>query len=375
MSNDIYFKLGERINQFEGKIAIVESFLKILQEMYTEQEAQFATNIPHGAFTAAELAQMLGKDESEITALLKTMSDKGTVFNYPSETGGQKYELTPFFPGAIEYYMLKRMDKPGEIKRVLDLGTKLQEEAMELIGKLMTEDPAKAIELLTPAPHFRTLTINESLPDRNGVLPYENALTMIEKETSFAAMICICRDQVGPNTTGPCQVKGAPEYSCLSFGKIADFIVEHNFGKAKRLTKQECKEILEACNRAGLVQNANNFVDGLQFICNCCACCCTVVRHARQFGPSAMINTANFAPVVDEASCTGCGACVDRCPMEAISLKNDVAFINQSGCVGCGNCAPLCPVECISMVRVSDKKPELGDKRIGLGAAESFGSI
>ena len=29
----------------------------------------------------------------------------------------------------------------------------------------------------------------------------------------------------------------------------------------------------------------------------------------------------------------------------------------------------------ISMVRVSDKKPEMGDKKIGLGAAESFGSI
>jgi len=65
---------------------------------------------------------------------------------------------------------------------------------------------------------------------------------------------------------------------------------------------------------------------------------------------------------------------VDRCPLEAISLKNDVAFINQSACVGCGNCVPECPIECISMVRVSDKKPELGDKKIGLGAAESFRS-
>ncbi|MBN1613732.1 MAG: ferredoxin family protein [Deltaproteobacteria bacterium] len=375
MSSDIYFKLADRINQFEGKIATVESFLKILREMYTEEEAEFASNMPHGGFTAGELAQMFGKDEPAITERLKTMSDKGTIFNYLAETGQQKYELTPFFPGAIEYYMLKRMEKPGEIKRVLDLSSNIQGEVMELIAKLMAEDPAKAVELLTPSPHFRTLTIDESLPDVKEVLTYESASAMIDKETSFAAMICICRDQVGPNTSGPCQVKGVPEYSCLSFGKIADFIVEHGFGRAKRITKQECKEILEACNKAGLVQNTNNFVDGLQFICNCCPCCCMVVKQARQFGPEVMINTANFAPLVDESSCTGCGDCVDRCPLGVISLKNDVAVVNLSGCVGCGNCVPECPVGCISMVRVSDKRPELGDRKIGLGSAETFGKV
>jgi Na+-translocating ferredoxin:NAD+ oxidoreductase subunit B len=212
-----------------------------------------------------------------------------------------------------------------------------------------------------------------------GVRKYEltplvpGAVRMIEKEENFAVMPCICRDQVGPNTAGPCKVAGAPRYSCISVGKVADYLIAHEFSDAKRITKEQCRQILEACNEGGLVQNVNNFVEGLQFICNCCPCCCTVVQQAKQLGPATAFNTANFAPAVDGGSCTGCGACVERCPMGAISLAEDVAAVDADACLGCGHCVPVCPVEALTMVRVSDKKPELAGKHFGLGSAEAFG--
>ena len=53
-------------------------------------------------------------------------------------------------------------------------------------------------------------------------------------------------------------------------------------------------------------------------------------------------------PVVDKEECTGCGTCVDACPVEAISLVDGVASIDPEECTECGTCIDECPVEAIS---------------------------
>jgi Fe-S-cluster-containing hydrogenase component 2 len=50
---------------------------------------------------------------------------------------------------------------------------------------------------------------------------------------------------------------------------------------------------------------------------------------------------------VDDAKCTGCGACIEVCSTGAISLKDDKAFVNQELCTECGNCLSACPVDAI----------------------------
>ncbi|AQQ09249.1 Ferredoxin [Sedimentisphaera cyanobacteriorum] len=54
--------------------------------------------------------------------------------------------------------------------------------------------------------------------------------------------------------------------------------------------------------------------------------------------------------VIDKETCTGCGACVDACPVEAISLDdNGKAEVDADACIDCGACVDECPVEAISM--------------------------
>lgn len=50
---------------------------------------------------------------------------------------------------------------------------------------------------------------------------------------------------------------------------------------------------------------------------------------------------------VDAEKCTGCGICVEGCPVEAISLKNDKAVIDESTCIECGLCVDECPNDAI----------------------------
>lgn len=51
--------------------------------------------------------------------------------------------------------------------------------------------------------------------------------------------------------------------------------------------------------------------------------------------------------VVNTEECTGCENCVDICPVEAISMNDDVAHIDQEECTECGACIDECPVEAI----------------------------
>lgn len=55
-----------------------------------------------------------------------------------------------------------------------------------------------------------------------------------------------------------------------------------------------------------------------------------------------------MAAVVNQNECTGCGACVDVCPVEAIEIVNGKAIINDE-CIDCGACVDECPVEAISV--------------------------
>ena len=52
---------------------------------------------------------------------------------------------------------------------------------------------------------------------------------------------------------------------------------------------------------------------------------------------------------VDTQECTGCGICVDACPVEAISLNDDRAVIDEDECTECGVCVDECPNDAISL--------------------------
>jgi NAD-dependent dihydropyrimidine dehydrogenase PreA subunit len=52
--------------------------------------------------------------------------------------------------------------------------------------------------------------------------------------------------------------------------------------------------------------------------------------------------------LVDSDTCTGCGDCLDVCPVEAIQLEDGKAVIDPETCIDCGVCDPECPVDAIS---------------------------
>ncbi|MEJ2307073.1 MAG: 4Fe-4S binding protein [candidate division WOR-3 bacterium] len=56
-----------------------------------------------------------------------------------------------------------------------------------------------------------------------------------------------------------------------------------------------------------------------------------------------------MAVTIDKKKCIGCGDCVDVCPVEALSLKNEKAVVDSEECIDCGACVNTCPEGAISL--------------------------
>ena len=54
-----------------------------------------------------------------------------------------------------------------------------------------------------------------------------------------------------------------------------------------------------------------------------------------------------MAYVISE-ECIACGACLEECPVEAITAGDDQYTIDADTCIDCGSCESVCPVAVIS---------------------------
>jgi len=53
--------------------------------------------------------------------------------------------------------------------------------------------------------------------------------------------------------------------------------------------------------------------------------------------------------IPDEMICQACGICVNKCPVDALTLKDDKIIVDQEKCISCGECESICPVNAIKL--------------------------
>jgi ferredoxin len=110
-------------------------------------------------------------------------------------------------------------------------------------------------------------------------------------------------------------------------------------------------QILHDTEEAGLVHTIGNYRDGHNYICNCCTCCCGILRGVAEFDIPTAIAHSGFQAVVDSELCIGCGDCVERCQFGAREVPEDVCEADVVRCVGCGVCVSVCPADALHLER------------------------
>ena len=115
----------------------------------------------------------------------------------------------------------------------------------------------------------------------------------------------------------------------------------------------EINEIVKKNEEAGLVMQPFN-AQKVGGMCSCCGDCCGVLRSLNMHPSPAEMVQSNYFARVNEAECTGCETCVERCQIEAIELVDGLSTIDLNRCIGCGLCVTTCPVDAIELIQ----KPE-----------------
>ena len=132
------------------------------------------------------------------------------------------------------------------------------------------------------------------------------------------------------------------------FGMAADYYVRNGIGRATNL--QETLDILKMADEQGLVLQPSNTQDIVN-ICCCCGDCCGVLRTIKKFPKPARLVFSPFVVSLNPETCQGCGLCIERCQMDALSLVDEKATLNIDHCIGCGLCVSTCPTESLTLVR------------------------
>jgi electron transport complex protein RnfB len=342
MTKEVYDKLAEALNARSMTYPSVpcEEFYVLVQELFTLEQAEIASNMPLDPVSAEELAsEIKHADPDRLSSKLDEMAAKGLV-RTKGKNGKRLYELMPWVPGIIELqFMHGRTD---ERTRHLARLFKSYAKAMKNIMRTMASPPATA----APAPAIK-ISVNKEIHGRSTILPYDEIIDLIDKTEYVAAGTCVCRNQ-GNMLGMPCDKP--KENLCMILGPSASFADKYGF--VHLISKEEARRRIDEAEKAGLVHNYANTQDKyIDLLCNCCGCHCIILRGAKRTAAPSQFVIADWVIDIDNDACIGCGACIDRCWMEALKMDGDVAARDLIRCIGCGVCRYVCPTDAMNMVR------------------------
>lgn len=338
-----YHQLVERLNKSPQGVAPKELLYQILKLLFTEKDAELCARLPIQPFSVKRAAAIWKMSETDTRKELEKLADRHILLDFKSRDGQMKYILPPPVAGFFEFSMMR-------IRKDLD-----QKLLAELLHKYVSEEDDFLMQLLGghDTQFGRMLVHEPALSEENAlhVLDYERATHIIKSAKHIGVGLCYCRHKASHKGIA-CN---APLEFCLSLNTCADSLIRHEC--ARRIDTAEALDILTRAWDMKLIQFAENNRRNVSFICNCCPCCCDTMIALRKFGIVQNICT-NFIAKVLPDKCSGCGKCMQVCPVEAVKLSSAhdsanpnrrVVRLEPQNCLGCAVCVRACPKGAITI--------------------------
>lgn len=359
------FKKAAGIISSAGMVpfAITDTLMEIVRFYLDEDDTVFINTAFDGAKSLSldQLKEKTGLSEKEVAVKAEALAKKGMIFNQPNSKGVMVYRLLPLIlVGAFEYTFMTKLpevkereplEKIAKLYHTLlgELRDNMQRNYDNLLPIFEQQPPVDRTVAVRTTENGGTIAINKAVEAEDTVLPAQTVEEIVSKYDDIAVGYCFCRNY---NTVlGHDCESNSPNEVCFTFGKSARHTVAQGFARA--VSKEEALAIMKQAEEAGLIHKA--FHNGFNVnrdensICNCCKDCCDTFTLWRN-GATPMVNSTNYLSLINADACTGCGICVDRCPVDAVSLNSDsVAVREEEYCIGCGICARFCPEDAISL--------------------------
>ncbi len=335
---EIYRALAERLNKNPVGAPVNDVLMEILHRLYTVTEAEVGSKFPLLPMPLEKIADVTGYNKEQMKDILEGMARKGLVLDIPRRDGTM-YMLAPMVVGFFEYTFMRVRE---------DLNMK---EMAQLFERYFADDEVRKEFFGGETKMFKALMYENliSAVVETEVLSYERASEIIRQSGGGSLGICSCRHKAHHLDKG-CD---APmEDICISLGNAARWLVYRKL--AKPASVDDLLRALDRAEKHGLVHLGDNVLKNPAYICNCCGCCCQVLRSIRETGGKA-VHPSNFIPSPDRENCVGCGTCADSCHIDAITMESsggdEIPVIDNEKCIGCGVCAAACPSDAMKMER------------------------
>jgi electron transport complex protein RnfB len=353
MTETIYRRLARHLDTLPGGFPSTTTGveMRILRRLFTPEEAALAVHLTLIPEPARIIAHRAGLGGTEADALLEQMAGKGLVFRVRTPHQAL-YQAIQYVVGIWEF-------------QINNLDADLIRDMNEYLPTLFRAEEWRR------APQLRTVPVAQSIPIDRPILPYEDAVHILRSHRRIVVAPCICRREA--RMMG--HACDRPEETCLVLGATTEYYLRNGLGRS--ITVEEGLKILAAAERTGLVlqpggsQKPNN-------ICCCCGCCCQVLKGLKRHPRPASLVSSPFVVSLEVEECLGCGDCVDRCQMQALSLEDGHVVHTLDRCIGCGLCVTACPAECLHLVRKPERaQPEVPRDavRAGFRLARARGKV
>lgn len=344
-----YSSLVDRLNRFPQGAPPSPLLDRILAMLFSEKEARLVSLLPIKPFRAEKAGRIWKMSTKNARKILDTLSSRAILVDIEIN-GSTEYVLPPPMAGFFEFSLMR-------VRTDID-----QQALSELFYEYLNVEEDFIKDLFTSGnTQLGRVFVNEQVLSAENalhVLDYERATEVIKTASHMAIGTCYCRHKmhhVNRACNNPLEI-------CMTFNTSAASLIRH--GHARQVDVVEGLELLHQAWEHSLVQFGENVRERVNFICNCCGCCCEAMIAARKFAVFHPVHTTNFLPSVDRTACTGCGRCVAVCPVEAMGLvsandplrpKHRYARLAEELCLGCGLCARACPEQAIHLLSVAKR--------------------
>jgi len=324
MKSEDYYKKIADYYKFGKSLRLVD----LLKDIFSEKEAKIISFLPGTSF---DISKKININSIEVKKVLIDLFYRGVVI--VEKLNGEDIFKLPEDVGVfmdMVLFDLNRYSKKG--KSFYDRWKEFYNQEYLIQIAANEEDLG-----------LRVIPVNESfqVKESSRIQTLEDIKKILKNAKIISVENCACRTRER-NCEYPLEV-------CIGLDDLAEYCIERNIGR--KISFKEAFNIIKKAESKGLVHMTANS-DNPNVICNCCTCCCSLMKAVIETGNKKALIKSRYRARVNSDLCDNCLICTKTCYFKCLINKDGQLYQNINNCYGCGLCTIVCPQKAVKLIEV-----------------------